>query len=371
MNKVVLSRSKRKVGVHIGGVTIEEVVLYRVKILLASRFTISLGSQDYYESVILELHSGQLVGFGEGATIPEITGETPVTMIGALEYILDRIGGKTFESLEAFSESLSKMIQWNTAAKAALDVAVHDLLAKQAKAHVITLIGGHPITKETSITVRLGSVKSTMTELEKYLKAGFKVIKLKVGGEVGTDIQRVREVGKRLGKIPFYVDANQGYTLSNALKLSKALLDTGAQFFEQPLDRNDFDSHRQLRIRGGIPIMLDESIFSPRDVIEAIRKEAADYVNVKLAKSGGIRMSLKTLATAQAYGIDAMVGSMVESKLATAAGLAVASAARNVKFTDLDGHTSLVFHPFEGGIRLAAGVNTLLDGHGFAVRKNF
>ena len=371
MNKVVLSRSKKKVGIRIGGVAIDEVVLYRVKILLESPFTISLGSQDYYESVILELHSGDVVGFGEGATIPEITGETPVTMAGAIEYILNRIQGKTFGSLEDFSESLYRAIQWNTAAKAAIDLAVHDLLAKQAKVHVIALIGGYPITKETSITIRLGSVKSTLTELEKYLEAGFKVIKVKVGGEIGTDIQRVKAVGERLGKSPFYVDANQGYTLPNALKLSKALLDTGALFFEQPLDRNDFDSHRQLRIQSGVPIMLDESVFSPRDVIEAVRKEAADYVNVKLAKSGGIRESLKTLATAQAYGIDAMVGSMVESKLATAAGLAVASAARNVKFTDLDGHTSLVFHPFEGGVRLAAGMNTLLDGEGLAVSKNF
>jgi L-alanine-DL-glutamate epimerase-like enolase superfamily enzyme len=92
---------------------------------------------------------------------------------------------------------------------------------------------------------------------------------------------------------------------------------------------------------------------------------------VKLAKSGGIRTSLKTLTTAHAYGIDAMVRCMVESKLATAAGLAVASAARNVRFTDLDGHASFVFHPFEGGVKLATGINTLLYGDGLAVRKNF
>ena len=115
--------------------------------------------------------------------------------------------------------------------------------------------------------------------------------------------------------------------------------------------------------------MLDESIFSPGDVIDAVRREAADYVNVKLTKSGGVRNAIKTLITAQAYGIEARVGCMVEGKLGTAAGLFVASSLGNVRFTDLDGYTSMVTQPFEGGLTYKAGINSPVKGVGMAVEK--
>lgn len=370
-NKIVIRSTKKKLNTRVGDVRIGEAYLYQMRIPLTSTFTISLGSQDSCESIVVELHSDSMVGLGEGATMPQITGETPGTMYEAVYYILNSMEGKTFESLETFTESASRLLHWNPTAKSALDIAAHDIVAKQAGVHITKLLGGHLIRKETSMTIGMGDVKSSITELEEYLQAGAKMIKLKVGGNIDTDIKRVKAIAKRLGKIHFYADANQGYKLSDALKLSKILLDTGAVFFEQPLNRYDFDSLRLLRTKGGVPIMLDESIFSPRDVIEAIRKEAADYVNVKLAKSGGIRGSLKTLITAQSYGMEAMVGCMTESKLSTTAALAMASAASNVRFNDLDGYLFLVHQPFEGGIKLTNGVNTLLDGKGLAVEKRF
>jgi L-alanine-DL-glutamate epimerase-like enolase superfamily enzyme len=367
----VVRSTKKRLNTRVGDVEIDEAHFYQMRIPLTSTFAISLGSQDSYESVVVELHTNEINGFGEGATMPRITGETPGIMYEALCYILDNIKGKTFESLEAFTESVGRFLQWNPTAKNAIDMAIHDLTAKNMGVHVTKLLGGHLIKKETSMTVGLGDVKSSIAKLEEFLGAGAKMIKLKVGGNMDTDVKRINALAKRIGKIPFYADANQGYSLGEALKLSKVLLDTGAIFFEQPLDRYDFDSLKLLRTKGGVPIMLDESIFSPRDVIESIRKEAADYVNVKLAKSGGIRGSLKTLTAAQAYGVEAMIGCMIESKLSTTAALATASAARNVRFTDLDGYLSLVRQPFEGGIELANGTNTLLDGKGLAIEKRF
>lgn len=371
VSSITVRSTEKKLNVFIGGVKIDKARVYQMKIPLTSTFSISLGSQDFSESIVIELHSGPIIGFGEGETIPQITGETSGTMYEAACHMIERLDGKKLESLEAFTEFLSRVLHWNPSAKSALDIATHDLLAKQAEVHITQLVGGYLIKKETSMTVSIGDIRSNIIELERYLKRGAKIIKLKVGANIDTDIERVKAIAERLGKIPFYVDANQGYGLVDGLKLAKVLLDTGAAFFEQPLNRYDLDSLKVLRIKSGVPIMLDESIFAPRDVIEAIRKEAGDYVNVKLAKSGGIRESLKTLMTAQAYGIQAMVGCMLESKLGIAASLATASAASNVRFTDLDSPLFLSRQPFEGGIRLSSGINALLDGKGLAVKKNF
>ena len=370
-DNAVVRSARKKLSMRLAGIRIDEAIVHQLRIPLQSTFTTSLGSEDFYDAIVVELHSDRIVGYGEGTTDVRITGETSGIMYEAATYLLDRAERRTFESLESFTDSTNRALRWNPAAKCALDVAAHEIIAKEAGVHVARLIGGSLTTRDTSRTIDLGDVKSAISELEGYLKAGAKVIKLKVGGDIGSDIKRVGAVAERLGGVPFWVDANQGYKLRDALALSKVLLDKGALFFEQPLYSGDFDSLRLLRTRGGVPVMLDESIFEPRDVIDAIRKEAADYVNVKLAKSGGIRRSLKTLATAQGYGIEAMVGCMLESKVGIAASLAAVSAATNVRFTDLDGFLYLRQQPFEGGVKLSKGANTLLEGSGLAVKKMF
>ncbi|MEM3260018.1 MAG: enolase C-terminal domain-like protein, partial [Thermoplasmata archaeon] len=143
----------------------------------------------------------------------------------------------------------------------------------------------------------------------------------------------------------------------------------GALFFEQTMKRHNLANLRTLRRKVGIPIALDESISSPFDVINAILSESADIVNVKLTKSGGIRNAFKTLVTAQAYGIDAMVGCMLESKLGIAASLAVANSLKNIKYNDLDGFTFLSKQPFEDGIVYKNGFNKPVSGDGLAVKK--
>ena len=214
-------------------------------------------------------------------------------------------------------------------------------------------------------------VKEAINQLEAIQKKKPKDIKMKVGVDPKLDIERINAVSERLKGKRFYVDANQGYSLQDAIKVGKVLNDVGAAFFEQPMDYRDLTKMSYLRKQTGIPIMLDESIVSPRGVIEAIISDAADYVNVKLTKSGGVRQALKTLFTAQAYGIKAMVGCMIESKLGIAANLAVALSAKNVVFYDLDGFQFLKEQPFDSGIEYIKGMNRLIDGKGFACKKLF
>ena len=358
-----------KLNVRIGDLFVRSAKVHLLRIPLRRPFVISLGTQPEYQGTIVELESDEHIGFGEGATIPQITGELPEGVAAAARSILVSISGRTFGGLEDFATSLGATVRGNPTAKSAIDIAAHDLLGKAWGLHVIQLLGGRFAHLPTSLTIGLVPVEESLRQLAELQAEKCQIIKVKVGGKVEEDIERVRAVAGHLHGERFYVDANQGFSLKDAIRMSEVLAETGALFFEQPLDRSALEGLRALRKASSVPVMLDESIHSPQDVIEAVRHEAADYVNVKLTKSGGIRNAMKVLIVAQAYGIEAMVGCMVEGKLSTAAGLCVACSLGNVKFTDLDGYTSMVTQPFEGGLVYKDGINSPVRGDGMAVER--
>jgi L-alanine-DL-glutamate epimerase-like enolase superfamily enzyme len=354
---------------RLGDVRLASAKVHLLKIPLRHPFVISLGTMPDYMGTIVELESDEHTGYGEGSTIPQITGEPLDEVPVAAARILNALADRKFDGTEDFFVGLGSALAAHPTAKCAIDIAVHDLLGKHYGLHVTQMLGGIPMDLPTSLTIGLVPVEESLRQLEELQGENCKIIKVKVGGKVEEDIERVRAVTDRLTTERFYVDANQGYSLEDALQLTPILADRGALFFEQPLRRDALEDLRALRKRGGVPVMLDESIFSPQDVVEAVRREAADFVNVKLTKSGGIHGSMKTLLAAKEYGIEAMVGCMVEGKLGTAAGLCVASSVGNVKFTDLDGYTSMVTQPFEGGLTYADGINRPVQGVGMAVEK--
>jgi o-succinylbenzoate synthase len=360
-----------KCAFSIGDVKVKGASLYRVSAPMTEPFSISLGTQYDFDGLFVELDGESEKGYGECSTIPEITGEYTGAALETANNIILSINGKAYESLEDFSESITKIIHGSSAVKNAIEMAAHDLYARSNSIHVAKLLGGSMKPAETSVTITLGSVKDALKQLESIQKKKPKDIKMKIGVDANLDIARIKAVSERLKGEKFYVDANQGYSLQDAIKVGKVLNDVGAAFFEQPMDYRDLAKMAYLREQTGIPIMLDESIVSPRSVIDAIIADAADYVNVKLTKSGGMRQALKTLFTTQAYGIKAMVGCMIESKLGIAASLAVALSSKNVIFYDLDGFQFLKEQPFEAGIEYKNGMNTLTDGKGIACIRKF
>ncbi len=358
-----------KLDGRIGDVRLASAKVHLLRIPLRHPFVISLGTMPDYMGTIVELESTEHTGYGEGSTIPPITNESFEGVATAATRILRALAGRTFADVEAFGSAMDRAVPGNPTAKSAVDIAVHDLLGKHQARHVIEMLGGRFQDLPTSLTIGLVPVEESLRQLAELQAERCQIIKVKVGGKVEEDIARVQAIREHLTTERMYVDANQGYSLRDALRLAPVLSECGALFFEQPLQRGALADLRELRKSGGIPIMLDESIFSPQDVVEAVRLEAADYVNVKLTKSGGIRNSLKTLLAAKEHGIEAMVGCMVEGKLSTAAGLCVACSASNVTFTDLDGYTSMVTQPFEGGLTYKDGVNSPVRGVGMAVEK--
>ena len=356
-------------GTSISGIGIGSATVYLLGIPLSEPFVISLGTQNDYNGVVVELNSASNTGYGEGSTIAQITGEVPWALYESMKHLVIGLNGKAIEDMEGLSHYLDASMYGNPVAKNAVDIATHDLICKEYGISISALLGGSMKKLPTSYTIPIGDVESNLRELENFQKIKVRIIKVKVGTDVKADIQRVRAISSRLQGEKFYVDANQGYDLRDAVMLGKVLSDEGALFFEQPLGRHDWNAHKELRERIDVPITLDESISSPGDVIEAILHGAADMINVKLTKSGGIRGASKTLITAQAYGIKAMVGCMIESKLGIAASHAVASSFDNVAYTDLDGFQSISRQPFGGGVEFVDGFNIPVNGNGMAVRK--
>ena len=353
-------------GREITGATI-----YRLKIPLNMAFTISLGSTDFYDAVVVELRFSDIIGYGEAETVQQITGETPEVLFDVSAGILASMEGQSFGSVEDVSLFITSFCHGNNAAKSAVDMAFHDALGKMQGISVADLLGGSMRPRITSFTIPIGDVNENLKLLDRYQKAGARIIKVKVGKSATKDAERLTVIAGKLDDgVTFFADANQGYRLTDAVKISEILYRNEALFFEQPMIRNDLVAFRNLRRKAGIPIMLDESISSPKDVLDAVCADAADMVNVKLSKSGGIRNAIKTLVAAQAAGLDAMVGCMLESKLGIAASLAVANAVNNVKYTDLDGFTYLTEQPFDGGVELRTGTDYPVDGAGLAVKRN-
>lgn len=353
-------------NLKIGDITIEKSVITLLKSPLVEPFRISLGTQYDYNGCIVELISGETTGYGEGSTLAEITGESPSGIFETIAYILEGMKGKEYSSAEEFLYDANKSIYSNPTAKNSIDMALHDLIGKTNNMHVTKLLGGGFKNMPTCLTISIGSVEDNIKSLESLKRMKTKIIKVKVGKDPDEDIKRIKAISERLEGLSFFVDANQGYSLRDAMRVGRVLYDAGALFFEQPLEKHSLADLRQLRKQAGIPIMLDESISAPRDVIDSIISESVDMVNVKLTKSGGIRNAFKTLSVAQAYGIDAMVGCMIESKLGIAASLSVASSFSNVKFTDLDGFHSLSLQPFTGGLEYDSGINIPYKGPGLS-----
>ena len=354
---------------EIDGVPIDSASVLKVRIPLNMSFTISLGKQDFYEGVIVELKSGDTAGYGEGETIAQITGEDHNTLFFTSMGIISSLDGRKFDSLEGVSEFVDSYCYGNSAAKSAVEISVYDLISRSMGVAARRILGGGTSPRITSMTIPIGSVKENLDLLSRYQEGGAKIIKVKVGKDIDHDIERINRIAENLNSgVLFFADANQGYNLGRAIRIANILARNEAIFFEQPMPRNDFFGLKDLRKKSGLPVMLDESISSGSDVVNVLRIGAADMINVKLSKSGGIRNAIKVLTVAQAGGLEAMVGCMLESRLGIAASLAVANSLSNVKYTDLDGFTYLKEQPFDGGVDLRDGFNHLIEGYGFAAK---
>jgi L-alanine-DL-glutamate epimerase-like enolase superfamily enzyme len=329
---------------------------HTVDLKLKHPFRISRSITELKKNVIVRLDEG----IGEAAP-SAYYGESAETVIRCLEEVKGQLGDDPFE-LESVLSNLDKNVSGNFSAKAAVDMALHDLVAKKLNLPVHRLLGldgSVPLT--TSYTIGIDSLDK-MKEKTK-LASEFLVYKVKVGVENDIEmVKAVREVTD--GKIR--VDANAGWSADEALEKISQLKKYEIEFVEQPIDPQDRAGLKRIKEKAGIPIIIDEWLMTSKDIPGFVG--CCHGINIKLAKCGGIREGLRMIHTARAHGLMVMLGCMIESSVGIAAAAQLGSL---VDFLDLDGNLLVANDPFEG-LKVERGKLYLsnLPGLGVAPGKN-
>ncbi len=304
---------------------------------LAEEFGIARGSRTTQSVVQLELEHEGIVGRGEAAPV-YYRGESVDSAVELLTTTAPPLVGDDPFALEAIEERLED-VDGEAAGKAALDAALHDWIGRRLGVPVWRLLGLSAEAPPTSYTIGIDSVDGTRERARRA--RDFRALKIKVGGS--EDLERLESV-RAESDAALSVDANEGWTLETARELMPELIRLGVEFVEQPFPAGDLDSFRELReLSPRLPVVVDEGCHDLGDVAPAAAY--ADGINVKLAKSGGVREAVRMIHAARALGLRVMLGCMVESQLGVAPAAAIASLA---DWVDLDGHLLLADEPFTG-----------------------
>jgi len=324
---------------------------------MAETFVISRGAADEAEVVVVEIRHDGVSGFGEAAPIERYE-ESASSAHAFAQDAAELLGDDPF----AFEEIESRLRErpGEHAAKAAIDGALHDLCGKLVGLPVWRLLGLRREGPPTSWTIWLGDPDDMAQRAEK-VRGRFKRLKLKLGAGDGRDVERARAV-RSVSDVPLQVDVNEAWSLDEALEALPQLGELGVQYCEQPLPAGD-PGGPELKGRSPLPIYVDEDCHTLEDVPACA--ERAHGVNVKLAKSGGIREAVRMTHAARALGLDLMLGCMNESGLAVAAGAQIASLFDHV---DLDGNLLLIEDPWPG-VEFVDGVQLPSNDPGLGVRE--
>lgn len=293
------------------------------------------------------------IGYGEAAPTLVITGESKDSIKSVINnYIGPSILGMEIDNLELIMEKINSCVLKNTSAKAAVDMAIYDLYAKKLKLPLYKILGGYRNSITTDITISVNNIDEMVRDSIKAVNDGFNILKIKVGKEGKRDIERIAEIRKAVGKdIVLRVDANQGWTSKEAVRIICALedKDLNIDLIEQPVKYWDLEGMKYVTQNTYTKILADESVFSPLDAIKIIQERAADLINIKLMKTGGIYNALKICEIAEVYGVECMIGCMLESKISVSAAANLGAAKKIITMVDLDGPALCKFDPISGG----------------------
>jgi L-Ala-D/L-Glu epimerase len=324
-----------------------------VTLELAETFVISRRASDTEEVVQVEVRHSGVRGYGEAAPI-ERYDESAESACAYVEEHAELLGDEPF----ALEEVMARLPAQQFAARAAIDAALHDLQGKLVGQPVWRLLGLPRSGPPTSWTIWLGDPDDMARRAER-VRGRFRRLKLKLGAGDGLDVERVRAVSG-VADVPLQVDVNEAWSLDEALDALPQLSALSVEYCEQPLPAGD-PNGPELKRSSPVPIYVDEDCHTLADV--AACAERANGINVKLAKSGGIREAVRMVHAARGLGLGCMLGCMIESGLGIAAGAHVASLFDHV---DLDGNILIAHDPWPG-VRFVDGVQLPSDEPGLGV----
>ncbi len=348
---------------------IKDIEIFYFDIPMVKPFRIAIGTMEGAKDVLIKIHTDQgIVGIGEACPFPPITGETQETNIAVAKVLRENLIGKDPLAIEGILKDFGTFAHTNPSIIAAFDMALYDILGKVAGLPLYRILGGDRNSFETDLTVDLDTPEKMAEMAKNVINQGYKIIKIKVGQDPSLDIERLEAIRSAVGyKYQIRIDANQGWTVPQAIEALKKMEKFDIQFCEQPVAAWNIDGMRIVRNESPIPIMADEALFSPADAIKLIKAESCEYFNIKLMKSGGIRNAIKISNIAESSGIRCMVGCMLETKVALTAASHFVASSRNVIFADLDSDSSHAVFPVIDGIKVEGGIITLPEKPGLGL----
>lgn len=329
----------------------------------------ALASPLTSDNILVRLRTAEgVTGLGEGSPFTSVMGETVASAIAMAESLAPLVKGKDPFSIPRIVADLDAWAPGNTGLKCAIETALWDICGKLSGQPVHRLLGTYRTSFETDLTISLEAPEAMAQRAREAVAAGFRAVKVKVGDSPERDGRRLAAVREAIGPdVRIRIDANQGWTPAEAVLVCRAIAPLGIELCEQPVAAWDWAGMKHVRSGSPIPVMADESVHSPHDVIAGIRHDAMDLVNIKLMKSGGILRSVQIAQVAEAAGLPCMAGSMSESRLGVTAGAHVVASQKCIVLADLDSFVPQAIDPILGGVTLKDGTLTVPDAPGLGV----
>ncbi len=326
-----------------------------VSIPLRKPFKTALRTLEHLRTVIVEISTdSEARGLGEAPPSGAVTGDSLGGIRGAIhEYITPALVGRDIGNLEETLNALDRSCMRNTSPKAAVDIAIHDLFGKLHEIPLYQFFGGFRNRIETDLTISVNSPEEMARDSREAVGRGFRIIKLKVGKQPELDIARIRAIREAVGPdVTIRLDANQGWTAREAIRIMSAIEEArmGIELLEQPVPAHDLEGLRSVRDAIRTPVLADESVFSPSDAERILSTRAADLLNIKLMKTGGLRAAQRICAVAEHHGTECFMGCMMESKLSVTAATHLACGRSIISRFDLDSPSLCAADPVRGGV---------------------
>ena len=342
-------------SMHITGIS-----LGTISIPLVTPFRTALRVVDRVHDMIVRIDTDEgVTGFGEAPPTAVITGDILESIEAAIRFYIapSIMGMDPCEDTEELFARMHRSIAKNTSAKAAVDMALYDLMARRQGTPLFRMLGKDEPEKVrntllTDITISVNDAGEMAEDALRAVRDGYGILKVKVGRGGEADVERIREIRRAVGPEPVIrVDANQGWTVEEAVRTIRMMEDAllNIELVEQPVSCHDFKGLKAVTQQVQTPVLADESVFSYEDAVRIVEEHAADMINIKLMKTGGIHEALKICDLASRSAVSCMAGCMLESAVSVSAAAHLAGAKDCITMCDLDGPSLCAENPYHGG----------------------
>ena len=323
---------------------ISQVEIYKLRIPLIEPFITSLAYETHVENVIVVIRTEKgITGFGECSPYMPVNGESMDTCFIVGQYFAKLMKGQNALKLEENLAAMDKLIYANSSIKSAFDIALHDIIGQHQQVPLYKFYKGKN-NKElvTDYTVSLSDPEKMAADALKIKNQGYPSIKVKLGASGKKDVERIKKIREAVGdKIPLRIDANQGWTVKEAIDTLNALEKYDVEHCEEPIAKWNFMRLRKVKKNSPIPIMADESCGDAHDAERLIKLKACDMFNIKVGKAGGVFNAYEIVKLGGKAKMHMQVGAFLESRLGMTASAHLALCSDHIVHCDFD--TPLMF----------------------------